>query len=109
MAYFFFKLLPPRPSFTQDMTQAERELMERHAAYWQALLNKGSVLVFGPVFDPKGPYGAGIATFALLKFNVETSNERQIFRALMCLYLATSLFWILGAFWPEWQSAALIW
>jgi uncharacterized protein YciI len=61
--FFFFKLLPPRPSFTQDMTEAERELMERHAAYWQVLLNRGSVLVFGPVFDPKGPYGAGIAAF----------------------------------------------
>jgi Domain of unknown function (DUF4345) len=56
-------------------------------------------------------YGADPARVLpkLLKFNVETSNERQIFRALMCLYLATSLFWILGAFWPEWQSAALIW
>src|SRR6476619_7991348 len=61
--FFFFKLLPPRPSFTQDMTEAERELMERHAAYWQVLLNSGSVLVFGPVFDPKGPYGAGISAF----------------------------------------------
>ena len=64
MAHFFLKLLPPRPGFAQDMTEAERELMERHAAYWQTQLNAGSVLVFGPVFDPKGPYGAGIATFA---------------------------------------------
>jgi uncharacterized protein YciI len=64
MAYFFFKLLPPRPSFPQDVTEAERELMVRHAAHWQSLLDKGSVLVFGPVLDPKGPYGAGIATFA---------------------------------------------
>ena len=43
------------------MTEAERELMQRHAIYWQAMLDKGFVLVFGPVFDPKGPYGAGIA------------------------------------------------
>ena len=63
MPHFFFKLLPPRPGFTQDMTEAERELMERHAAYWQVLLNRGSALVFGPVFDLKGPYGAGIAAF----------------------------------------------
>ena len=27
MTHFFFKLLPPRPSFPQDMTEAERELM----------------------------------------------------------------------------------
>ena len=64
MGYFFFKLVPPRSSFPQDMTEAERELMERHAAYWRSLLDKGLVLVFGPVLDPKGPYGAGIASLA---------------------------------------------
>src|SRR5262249_20826363 len=45
----------------------------------------------------------------LLKFNVESPNESQVFRALMCLYFATSVFWILGAFWPDWQNAALVW
>jgi len=64
MGHFFFKLLPPRPSFARDMTEAERELMGAHASYWQTMLNQGFVLVFGPVFDPKGPYGAGIAIFA---------------------------------------------
>ena len=34
--------------------------MKRHAAYWQSLLDKGFVLVFGPVLDPKGPYGAAM-------------------------------------------------
>jgi hypothetical protein len=47
MAYFFFKLVPPRSSFPEDMTEAERELMERHAAYWRSLLDKRLVLVFG--------------------------------------------------------------
>ena len=32
--------------------------MQRHPNYW--LLDKGFVLVFGPVFDPKGP---GVFTF----------------------------------------------
>ena len=64
MAHFFFKLLPPRPGFPQDMTEEERELMQRHANYWQTMLDKGLVLVFGPVLDPKGPYGAGIANLA---------------------------------------------
>jgi hypothetical protein len=41
----------------------------------------------------------------LLKFNVETPNESQVFRALMCLYLAGPMFWIMGAFWPDWQHA----
>jgi hypothetical protein len=45
----------------------------------------------------------------LLKFNVEAPNESQVFRALMCLYLATSAFWIMGALWSYWEQAALIW
>ena len=45
----------------------------------------------------------------LLKFNVEAPNESQVFRALMCLYFATSVFWIMGAFRSDWQNAALIW
>ena len=39
MAHFFFKLLPPRPSFPQNMTEAERELMQRRARYWQTMLD----------------------------------------------------------------------
>ena len=55
-------------------------------------------------------YGADPAVLPkLLKFNVETSNERQVFRALMCLYLASSAFWVMGALTPEWQTAGLIW
>jgi hypothetical protein len=45
----------------------------------------------------------------LLKFNVEAPNESQVFRALMCLYFATSAFWVMGVIRPEWQQAALIW
>jgi low temperature requirement protein LtrA len=56
-------------------------------------------------------YGANPAGMLpkLLKFNVETPNETQVFRAVMCLYLATSAFWLMGALLPEWQRAALIW
>src|SRR6476619_6073566 len=55
--FFFFKLLPPRPSFTQDMTEAERELMERHAAYWQVLLNRAPCLFLGLCSTQKVPTG----------------------------------------------------
>jgi uncharacterized protein YciI len=43
------------------MTEEERALMDQHAAYWRGLVDQGSALVFGPVFDPKGPYGIAIA------------------------------------------------
>jgi uncharacterized protein YciI len=60
MPYFFVKLTAPRPSFAFDMTEDERALMQAHSAYWRALLDKGNVLVFGPVLDPKGPFGVCI-------------------------------------------------
>lgn len=58
--YFLIKLIPPRPSFAQDMTSAERELMQRHVAYWTGLAETGVALVFGPVADPSGSYGIGV-------------------------------------------------
>lgn len=54
------KLIPPRPSFAQDMSEEERKIMQEHVAYWKAMLDKGIVVAFGPVFDPAGTYGVGI-------------------------------------------------
>lgn len=45
-----------------DMTAEEREVMQRHVSYWTSLLDEGRVIVFGPVFDPKGDYGAGVVS-----------------------------------------------
>ncbi|MDP4245277.1 MAG: YciI family protein [Bacteroidota bacterium] len=58
--YFALMLHPPRPSFTQDMTPEERALMQQHVAYWTKFMEKGHVVAFGPVMDPKGGYGLGI-------------------------------------------------
>ncbi len=60
MAHFFLKLIPPRPSFALDMDAEEKAMMAKHLEYWKAKLDGGIVLVFGPVLDPSGPYGAGI-------------------------------------------------
>jgi hypothetical protein len=60
MNYFFFKLYPPRPTFPADMTSAERTLMQKHVAYWSALMAQGKVIAFGPVADPVDPYGIGL-------------------------------------------------
>ncbi len=64
MPYFFFKLIAPRPTFAFDMTEDERALMQRHSTYWRELLDNGTVLVFGPVLDPKGPFGVCIGKAA---------------------------------------------
>ncbi|WP_049623528.1 hypothetical protein [Frateuria defendens] len=49
MACFLFKLLPPRPGFPGDMTEAEAGAMREHVAYWSALVQQGRAIAFGPV------------------------------------------------------------
>jgi uncharacterized protein len=58
--HFFLKLNPPRPTFTSDMTDEEKKIMQNHVGYWRNLLNEGIAIAFGPVFDPAGGYGVGI-------------------------------------------------
>ena len=67
--YFVLYLLPSRPDFAQTMTEAERSIMMRHVEYWTEIMNKGKVLVFGPVLDPKGIYGIGI---------IAVDNEQEV-------------------------------
>jgi uncharacterized protein len=57
---FLYRLQPPRPTFAQDMSSAEANVMQRHVAYWQDLLNRDVALVFGPVLDPEDPWGLGL-------------------------------------------------
>ena len=60
MSYFLCRLIASRPSFPADMTPAERETMQKHAAYWRELLAQEKAIAFGPVADPKGVWGLGI-------------------------------------------------
>jgi hypothetical protein len=60
MKYFLYKLLPPRPTFPQDMTEAEGELIQEHINYWKTLVDKRIAVIFGPVADPRGIYGLAI-------------------------------------------------
>jgi uncharacterized protein len=57
---FLYRLLPPRRTFAQDMSSAEADVMQRHVAYWQDLLNRDVALAFGPVLDPEDPWGLGL-------------------------------------------------
>jgi uncharacterized protein len=57
---FLYRLQPPRPSFAQDMSPDEAEVMQSHVAYWQDLLGRGVALAFGPVLDPEDPWGLGL-------------------------------------------------
>jgi uncharacterized protein YciI len=60
MTTFVFRLKAPRPNFALDMTDEEREIMGRHAAYWQPFVDSGQMVVFGPVLDSTGSWGLGV-------------------------------------------------
>jgi uncharacterized protein YciI len=57
MKTWFLRLIPPRPTFDKDMTDAEGALMEQHFVYWKAQFDKGVCVFGGPVLDPRGVYG----------------------------------------------------
>ena len=62
--FYFCRLIPPRPTFAMDMNDDERAFMQQHAAYWRSKMDEGKVIVFGPVADPKGPWGLGVVRVA---------------------------------------------
>jgi uncharacterized protein YciI len=55
--HWVFRLIPPRPTFDQDMSESEREIMGRHAAYWSEIAEGGRVVAYGPVRDQSGAWG----------------------------------------------------
>ena len=61
--HFFLKLNPPRASFMVDMNEEERQIMLNHIAFWKPFVENGTVIVLGPVMDPK--VGFGIAVVAV--------------------------------------------
>ena len=67
--HFFLKLNPPRSSFTIDMTDNEKLVMQQHVNYWKPYVDNGIVLVLGPVLDPKGGFGVAV---------IGVDNENQL-------------------------------
>jgi hypothetical protein len=55
---FLYTLIPPGLTFTQDMTESERKVMQKHATYWKCLIDDSIAIIFG--LDPRGPWGVGI-------------------------------------------------
>ena len=60
MPGYVFRLIAPRPDFASTMSDEERAVMGAHVAYWSDLMERGQVIAFGPVADPKDPHGIGI-------------------------------------------------
>lgn len=63
------RLKAPRPTFALDMTDEEREVMGRHAAYWQPFIESGQMVVFGPVLDSSGSWGLAV---------IEADDENEL-------------------------------
>lgn len=69
MSTFVMRLTAPRPTFVQDMSEEERQIMGRHAAHWRPWIDSGQMVVFGPVLDASGSWGLGV---------VETDDEDEL-------------------------------
>ena len=69
MATFVLRLKAPRPTFAQDMSDEEREIMGRHAAHWQPFVESGQMVVFGPILDDTGSWGIAV---------VEADDEDEV-------------------------------
>jgi uncharacterized protein YciI len=69
MSTYVLRLTAPRPNFAQTLTDSEREIMGSHAAHWQPYLERGDMVVFGPVLTDEDSYGLAI---------VETDDEQAL-------------------------------
>jgi uncharacterized protein YciI len=69
MPTFVLRLIAPRADFAQTITDAEMEIMNRHAAHWRPYLDAGQMVVFGPVISGEGSFGLAV---------VEAEDEDEI-------------------------------
>jgi uncharacterized protein YciI len=58
--HYFFKLIPPRTTFPDDMNEDERRLMDEHGRYFQEHFEAGRLLLYGPVWRKSGAFGLGV-------------------------------------------------
>jgi uncharacterized protein YciI len=57
---FVLRLIAPRAGFAQTLTDSEREIMGRHAEHWRPYLDRGEMVVFGPVLTDEDSYGLAV-------------------------------------------------
>lgn len=69
MPTFVLRLIAPRPNFAQTITDDEMEIMGRHAAHWRPYLERGEMVVFGPILTDDDSYGIAV---------VETDDEQAL-------------------------------
>jgi uncharacterized protein YciI len=70
--HYFFKLIPPRPTFPQDISDSEMRQMEEHSRYFDQQFAAGKLLLYGPVMATGGAFGLAV-------LEVESEAEAQEF------------------------------
>ena len=81
MSFYFCKLISHRPSFPQDITEQERNLMQEHVRYWTDLVDKKLALAFGPVADPQGAWGLALLQVGALSQAEDLTSNDPVARA----------------------------
>jgi uncharacterized protein YciI len=84
--HFFFRLIPPRPTYHLDMSETERTIMLQHIDYWTMLTDEGSSLLFGPVLDPKGAFGMAIIEVSSEEEANQLAQKDPVIAAGICTY-----------------------
>jgi uncharacterized protein YciI len=69
VATFVLRLIAPRPRFAETLTDSERAIMDRHAGHWRPYLERGEMVVFGPILTDEDSYGLAV---------VETDDEQAL-------------------------------
>jgi uncharacterized protein len=69
MPTFVLRLIAPRPAFAQTLSDAELEIMGQHAAHWRPYVERGDMVIFGPVLTDDDSYGLAV---------VETDDEQGL-------------------------------
>ena len=84
--HYVYKLIPPRPTFAADMSEAERATMAEHGEYWDALFERGSVVVFGVVIDQSGAWGLAVLQAESEEEVRAIASEDPAVKARMCAF-----------------------
>ena len=69
MPTFVLRLIAPRPRFAETLTDSEREVMSRHATHRAPYLERGDMVVFGPVLTDEDSFGLAV---------VDTDDEQAL-------------------------------
>jgi uncharacterized protein len=62
--FYMMRFIAHRKTFAQDVKDDERATMREHVEYWTEHVREGSVLMFGPVIDPRESWGFGVLRVA---------------------------------------------